>query len=59
MDYMQGLPFNFYYLGGGIDNYLETLDLYGKGIYSSEKSEILYYYLIYSEVLKVVQKEID
>jgi hypothetical protein len=56
MDYMQGLPFNFHYSVGGIEEYLETLDLNGKGNYTSEKSEILYYYLIYSELLKVVQK---
>lgn len=60
MDYMQGLPFHFYYSGSGIDEYLTSLELKPNSkdndITKSEKAEILYYYLIYSEVLKAVSK---
>lgn len=60
MYYMQGLPFHFHYSGNGIEEYLESIELRPNSKYNdvtnSEKAEILYYYLIYSEVLKAVNK---
>lgn len=56
MDYMQGLPFHFHFTYYGINCYLESIGLENNGKYSDEKSERLYYYLIYSEVTKAAQK---
>jgi hypothetical protein len=57
MDYMQGLPFSFHFSYEDISNYLESLELNTSGKeFSCEKSETLYYYLIYSEMLKAVTK---
>jgi hypothetical protein len=60
MDYMRGLPFRFHYSSNSIQEYLESLELKPNSKYNeitnNEKAEILYYYLIYSEMIKAINK---
>lgn len=56
MDYMLGIPFHFFYNHFDINNYLESIGLINDKKYTDEKSEKLYYYLIYSEMMKAVNK---
>jgi len=52
-DWMMGLPFSFEYTHYGIAEFLNGLGINPEGKeYDSEKSSILYHYLIYSEALK-------
>lgn len=59
MDYMQGLPFHFLYSGGGISEYLESIGCMPNPKYSDdinrEKAEVLYYYLVYAEMVKAIK----
>lgn len=52
-DYLTGLPFSFEYTYFGIKEYLNSLGINPEGKeYSDEKSQRLYHYLIYSEMMK-------
>jgi hypothetical protein len=52
-DWMTGRPFSFEYTHHGIAEFLNGLGINPEGKeYDSEKSSILYHYLIYSEALK-------
>ena len=58
MDYLQGLPFHFLYSGGGIEEYLAEIGCVANPKYSDdlnrEKAEVLYYYLVYDEMVKAI-----
>lgn len=54
-DWMMGLPFSFEYTHHGIAEFLNGLGISPEGKeYDSDKSSVLYHYLIYSEALKAV-----
>jgi len=56
IDYMHGLPFNFEYMTSDICKFIDTLDLnVPKKAPTDEATEKLYYYLIYSEMMKEVK----
>ena len=56
IDYMRGLPFNFEYTTNDICKFIDTLDLnVPKKAPTDEATENLYYYLIYSEMMKEVK----
>ena len=52
-DYLQGVPFNFYYTNEDIETFLNSLGINKEGKkYEPSKMWNLYAYLIYSETLK-------
>jgi hypothetical protein len=54
-NYLDGLPYDFYFYYSDINNYLDTLGLNKpKRKITDEDSEKLYHYLIFSEVIKAV-----
>ena len=52
-DYLQGIPFNFYYTNEDLETFLNSLGINKEGKkYEPSKMWNLYAYLIYSETLK-------
>lgn len=54
-DYLNGLPFDFFYYYGDIKDFLNSLGINSQGKeYTDEQSAKLYHYLIYKEVYKAL-----
>jgi hypothetical protein len=55
--YLMGLPFRFHFINHDIESYLNSLGIIPSGKkFDSEKSMVLYHYLIFSETIKNKQQ---